>query len=197
MNSIERIEWINIESVDQKLIDSFHSGNVIFDNFLSNEAQHWQDVGEAATYIIADGEEIKNNCINHIWGYATINATGLLKQEEDGEMQYLSCAEIRMFAVARALRRHGDPTNKYSEAIFNLVLQNLYAMAVHKIGFRGIFLNANHEGERLYKEAGFSEVTDFIPPTSEDKLDISGTKPMLLMINDDFIGHIFSPIEVV
>lgn len=196
MNSIERIEWVNIESVDQKLIDSFRSGNDLFDNFLSRDAQRWQDAGEAATYIIADGEEIRNKCISNIWGYATINATGLLRQENDGEMHYLSCAEIRMFAVARALRRHGDPTNKYSDAIFNLVLQNLYAMAVHNIGFRGIFLNANHEGERLYKDAGFNEVTSFIPPTAEDKVDIRDTKPMLIMINDDFIGRIFSPIEV-
>lgn len=60
-----------------------------------------------------------------------------------------TCVEIRMFAIQRAFRRHGDPTRNYSEIFFNLVLMNLYYMATHSIGFKAIFLNSNHEGRRL------------------------------------------------
>lgn len=190
------LEWINIESVDEKVTDSFSSGNELFDEFLKVHARRWQDCGEAATYIIADAQEVINNKVEYVYGYVTLNTTGLLKRFEEGSVvQYLPCVEIRMFAIDRSLRKHGDPYVNYSDIIFNLVLMNLWAMSVHMIGFKGIFLNANHEGERLYRNAGFEDVTEFVAPTEEDKIDIKGTTPMLLMINDEFIDKVFSPIE--
>ena len=68
---------------------------------------------------------------------------------------------------------------------------NLYHMATHTIGFKAIFLNANHEGRRLYKSAGFEEVSGFVSPTVEDKIDLEETTPMILMINDEFIDKVF------
>ena len=190
---MDSVEWINIESVSQELTDSFNSGNSVFDNFLKNDARRWQDYGEAATFIIADKEEIEKGNITRIYGYVTINATGLLYSPsgDDGDYQYLSCVEIRMFAIQRAFRKHGDPTRNYSEIFFNLVLMNLYHMATHTIGFKAIFLNANHEGRRLYKSAGFEEVSGFVSPTVEDKIDLEETTPMILMINDEFIDKVF------
>lgn len=190
---MNNIEWVNIESVGYELTDSFDSGNSIFNDFLKNHARSWQDYGEAATYIIADKEEIENHNIHRIYGYVTINATGLL-YNYDGDSdnyQYLSCAEIRMFAIQNVLRKHGDFTRDYSEIIFNLVLENLYAMSTHDIGFKAIFLNANNEGKSLYERSGFETVTGFISPTLEEKLDIAGTTPMILMINDDFMDRVF------
>ena len=56
----------------------------------------------------------------------------------------------------------------------------------------GIFLNANHDGYALYKRNGFEEITDFLPPTQEKLIDIDGTIPMLLLINDEMIVDIFT-----
>lgn len=185
------IEWINIESVSEELTDSFDSGDDTFNYFLKEQARNWQDAGEAATYIFADENEIKNDSITRVLGYASINTTGLL-YSSDNTNKYLACAEIRMFAIDRRLRKAGDTTRDYSNQIFNLLLMNLYHMSTHTIGFKAIFLNANHAGEKLYSNNGFVEITDFISPDEEDKLDIEGTTPMLLMINnEDYIDQVF------
>ena len=64
---MNNVEWINIESVSQELTDSFNSGNPVFDNFLKNDARRWQDYGEAATFVIADSEEIKEGNIEEAY----------------------------------------------------------------------------------------------------------------------------------
>ena len=185
------IEWINIESVSKELTDSFDSGDYTFNLFLKEKARIWQNTGESVTYIFADKEEIENNNITRVLGYVSINATGLLYRKGDANM-YLSCAEIRMFAIDRRLRKAGDTTRKYSEQIFNLLLANLYYLATHEIGFKAIFLNANDTGKDLYLRNGFADITEFIPPDEEDKIGLEGTTPLLLMINDDFMDIVFA-----
>jgi hypothetical protein len=65
-------------------------------------------------------------------------------------------------------------------------------MSTHNIGFRAIYLNSNDEGYKLYRKCGFEEVSDYLTPDVEDKLNIEGTKPLLLSINDEITDLIFS-----
>lgn len=186
-------EWINIrdEMITQELLDSFESGNSTFDEFLKKEAGRWQDYSEAATYVFVTQDDLNAGKIKRIYGYMSINAMGLLFQSEDGDNQYLSCAEIRMFAIHRSLRKKHNPTVEYSELIFTKGLQNLYYMSNHDIGFRAIFLNSNKDGYQLYKNSGFSEVSGYLTPDVEDKLNIEGTTPMLLFINESITDLLF------
>ena len=126
-----------------------------------------------------------------IYGYVSINTMGLLYKAEDKENRYLSCAEIRVFAIAKQLRKRHDTTIKYSDLIFKMVLQNLYELSTSVIGFKAIFLNANHEGKHLYSDNGFVEITEYIAPTDEKKMELANTTPMLLIIDDDMIYNIF------
>lgn len=186
-------EWINIrdDMITQELLDSFQSGNSVFDDFLKEKAYDWQDHSESSTYVFVTKDDLDAGIIERIYGYVSINATGLLFQNDDGDNQYLSCAEIRMFAIHKSLRKKHDPTIKYSEILFKLVLQNLYYISTHYMGFRAIFLNANEHGYQLYKDCGFDEATDYLSPEAEDKLNIEGTTPLLLFIDDDITNRLF------
>ena len=114
----------------------------------------------------------------------------MIKNDKE-ENQYLSCAEIRMFAIHKSLRKKHDPTVKYSEILFTMVLQNLYCMSNHDIGFRAIFLNANEHGYQLYKDCGFDEASGYLTPDAEDKLNIEGTKPLILFINESITDLLY------
>ena len=128
-------EWINIRDkmVTQELLDSFESGNSVFDVFLKEKAGYWQDHSEAATFVFVSKDDLNVGQIERIYGYVSINAMGLLYQNVDGD-------------------------NQYSEMLFTMVLQNLYQMSTHNIGFRAIYLNSNDEGYKLYRKCGFEEV---------------------------------------
>ena len=182
---------IRDKMVTQELLDEFESGNSDFDSFLKELAGDWQDKSEAATYVFVNKNDIDTGKINRIYGYFSINATGLMYHNENGHRLYLSCAEIRMFAIHKSLRKRHDPTNIYSEILFRMVLQKLYFMSNHDIGFRAIFLNSNDEGYVLYKNSGFDDVKEFLTPEEEEKLDIEGTKPLLLLINDEITDLLF------
>ena len=186
-------EWINIRDnmVTQELLDSFQSGNSVFDDFLKEKAGYWQDNSEAATYVFVTKDDRVSGKINRIYGFVSINATGLLIKNDEEENQYLSCAEIRMFAIHKSLRKKHDPTVKYSEILFTMVLQNLYCMSNHDIGFRAIFLNANEHGYQLYKDCGFDEASGYLTPDAEDKLNIEGTKPLILFINESITDLLY------
>lgn len=185
--------WVPFQDVPQPVIDAFDSGNPDFNDFLKEKAGKWQVNGEAVTYLIVTENERQAGKYSRIHGYVSINAMGLLyTSEDDKDNKYLSCVEIRMFAIARQLRKHHDPTITHSDTIFKLILQNLYEMSTKTIGFRAIFLNANHEGFNLYVDNGFTPITTFVPPTEENKLDITGTTPMLLAIDDAMIYNIFT-----
>lgn len=184
--------WININQVPQSVINAFDSGNEVFNDFLKETALRWQNNGEAVTYLIVTENERKANCYTRIYGYVSINSMGLLYDTQGENRKYLPCVEIRMFAIAKQLRKRHDPMIKYSDMIFKLILQNLYELSTKVIGFRAIFLNANKDGFRLYKDNHFEILSDFVSPTDEEKIDISDTTPMLLFINDTMLYNIFS-----
>ena len=163
--------WVALGEVPEPLLHDFDCGNPDFNEFLTERASAWQDSGETVTYLIVTEDDRDSGHYSRIYGYVSINATGLLHATDDSSSKYLSCAEIRMFAIAKQLRKRHDPTIPYSDLIFKLVLQNLYEMSVKTIGFKAIFLNANHEGIQLYRDNGFAPVKDFVPPTEEDKFD--------------------------
>lgn len=187
-------DWINIrnEFISQELLDEFKSGNSDFDEFLRETAGVWQDNSESATYVFVDKSEIDNCIISRIYGYVSINATGLMYYNENGNRLYLPCAEIRMFAIHQSLRKRHDINIKYSQILFRLVLQNLYYMSTHIIGFRAIFLNSNDQGYKLYSDCGFEDLKVFLAPEEEEKISIEGTKPMLLLINDNITDLLFT-----
>ncbi|MBO4580210.1 MAG: hypothetical protein J5715_08665 [Clostridiales bacterium] len=189
-----RFSWLNIRDprITDDLLEDFYSGNSVFDDFLKNKAGDWQDYSEAATYVFITSDEEQSEVISRIYGYVSINSTGLLYENSDGEKQYLSCAEIRMFAIHKSLRRKLNPCSNYSSVLFKMVLQRLYFMSTSVIGFRAIFLNANNEGYRLYVNSGFSEVTDYLAPETEEKLSLEGTTPLLLLINEGTTDLLFS-----
>ena len=184
-------EWIGLEGVDKAVLNDFDSGSCAFNCFLQEYAEAWRDVGEAVTYLCVDREEASRNCVTRIYGYAAINTNGLL-YTDNSKKKYLQCAEIRMFAIAKQLRGHKDPTCNFSRDIFYSFLQNMYIMSMTVIGFKAIFLNSNHEGYHLYKECGFDEITDYIPPEDDDKIEIDDCTPLLLVMNEDAIYDFYS-----
>ena len=185
--------WVNIQDdlITQELLDDFQSGNSVFDDFLKEKARDWQDYSEATTYVFVKSTDKEAGCISRIFGYVSINATGLMYKRADDSKLYLPCAEIRMFAIHKSLRKRHNPDNNFSEILFKMVLQELYYMSTHVIGFRAIFLNANDEGYQLYVNSGFEEVKGFLTPDEEEKMDLEGMRPLLLLINDDITDLLF------
>jgi len=183
-------DWINIESVDDTVIDKFDCGNHAFNDFIQKQAKKWNAAGESVTYVFADIDEIKNHAVTRIYGFASINTLGLLfnngKQNE-----YLPCAEIRLFAIAKQLRKHHDQTVLWSDIIFKTLLQNLYHMSTGIIGFKAIFLNANHDGYQLYIDNGFEIIKEYTVPQIDLKIEIEECTPLLLMITSKMIDNIF------
>jgi hypothetical protein len=184
-------EWMNIKDVSDTIIHNYDSGDHVFNTFLREKAREWQDNGEAVTYVFVDAEEIDTGNYTRIYGYASINTLGLLYNEE-GLDKYLPCVEIRMFSIAKQLRKRHDPSIKWSEILFKLVLQNLYQLSTSVIGFHGIFLNANSNGYKLYTDCGFQPINDYTIPQDEDKLEISDCAPLLMIIDDNALYNIFS-----
>lgn len=184
--------WVRYDEVPYSVIEQFDCGNYSFNMFLYETAQKWQDHGEATTYLLVSSEEYAMQAINRVYAYASINATGL-RLAKSTETKYLSCAEIRMFAVCKQLQHHSVDENgvKYTDIIFCLLLQDLYAMSVRTIGFKAICLHSNENGLSLYKRCGFTEVQDYESADIDDKLDISGCVPLIFYISDDNIYNIF------
>lgn len=184
-------EWVRINEVDESLLSGFDSGSSLFNEFLTEKAQKWTDGSEAVTYVCVDEAEKNTQIYTKIYGFASINTTGLQYSTID-KCRYLNCAEIRMFAIAKQLRKRHDTTIEWSTIIFKSLLQMLYEMSTSVIGFKAIFLNSNKDGYHLYKECGFEEITDFISPQEDEKVDIEECTPLLLIINDDMLYDIFS-----
>lgn len=184
-------DWINIESVDDTVIKEFDCGNHAFNDFLCEKAKAWNAAGESVTYVFADEAEIKEKSVSRIYGFITINAIGLLFNN-DGKNEYLSCAEIRLFAIANQLRKRHDNTISWSDTIFKIALQNLYQMSTSVIGFKAIFLNANHDGLQLYIDNGFDSISEYVIPQNDSKIELDECTPLLLMITSDTVYKIFS-----
>lgn len=180
----------NIESVDDTVIKEFDCGNPAFNVFLSEKAKDWNDSGESVTYVFVDADEEKDDSISRIYGFASINALGLLF-DNDGRNEYLSCAEIRLFAIARQLRKNHDKTIEWSNILFKTLLQELYSMSTRTIGFKAIFLNANREGYQLYKDNGFEVISEYVTPQNDSKIESEDCTPLLLKINSETVERIF------
>ncbi len=97
-----------------------------------------------------------------------------------------------MFAISKELRKRHDDTVEWSDIIFKTLLQNLYHMSTNVIGFKAIFLNANHEGYNLYKNNGFEAIDEYIAPQTDSEIELEDSTPLLLMITSEMIDNIFS-----
>ena len=185
-------EWVNIKDVTDAILNDYDSGDYVFNTFLKEQAREWQSIGETVTYVFVDKDEIECKEFSRIYGYTSINTMGLLYSENNLD-KYLPCVEIRLFSIAKQLRKRHDPTIKWSEILFKMVLQNLYQMSTSVVGFHGIFLNANSNGYKLYIDCGFHEIDTYVAPQDDNKIDIGDCKPLLMLINDDALfNHIFS-----
>ena len=181
------LEWIPLDdSITDQVISEFDCGNQTFNDFLqgteiSDNARTLQSNCIATTYVA-----IKDNNLSAIYGYASINTTGLLTKTESP--MYLPCAEIKMFAVSRKLRGEGAVDEKgirYSNILFSDLIIQLYLLATKTIAFSGIFLNSNADGYKLYTEHGFLPVNDYVTVDKEQEVCIDGCTPLLLSLTSE------------
>lgn len=185
--------WVKLNEVSDDVLKDFNCGVDAYNLFLHENARSWMTEGYAVTYVAVDEEELKQSSINHIFAYAAISTTGLLTKEE--KSRYLSCAEIRLFAVSKALRGSEAVDSdgvRYSYKIFQSLMQELYYISTHVIGFTAVMLNANDKGLSLYKKFGFFEISEYISPEDEDKLDIEGCKALMFSLkSSDVLEKLF------
>ena len=187
-------EWTSLRNVPKEAIDNFDCGELEYNDFLKNNAEMWAANGNAVTYVVVDSYELVCNKIKRIYGFAAVNATGLLGKS-DGKNKYLPCAEIRLFAVSKRLRgpEAVDVDGiRYSFKIFQTLMQELYRISTAVIGFSAVTLNANSTGLKLYSKFGFIYTDDYFLPEEEDNLDIKGCTPLIFsLVEKDALYSIF------
>jgi hypothetical protein len=173
--------------VSHAVLANFKCGHPDFDDFLTNEAATCSSEGKGVTYILADDDEIEKG-ITTIFAFATIKASALQYMTGDSKLLSVPCAEIKYFAISKYFQK--TQTGKlglgknYSTIFFEILLMDLYEMSTSIIGFTGIFLRANEQGEHLYRRKNFVDATNFIIPYDED--DKSGKCiPMYLSISEN------------
>ena len=90
--------------VTQELLDSFQSGNSVFDDFLKEKAGYWQDNSEAATYVFVTKDDRVSGKINRIYGFVSINAC-----VAESETQFISglLSSISQIGASRWLSLRG------------------------------------------------------------------------------------------
>lgn len=187
-------EWTLLNNVPDDVLFKFDCGDEKFNDFLKNQANEWMSNGYAVTYVAVDGTELKNGNVQRIYGYAAVNSTGLLCKDKE-KNKYLSCAEIRLFAVSRILRGHEAVDRdgvKYSYKLFQSLMQELYSISTHIIGFSAVTLNSNKEGLNLYKKFGFIQSDEYILPEDEEKISIEGCVPLIFsFMSEDLMDSLF------
>ena len=174
-------EWTSLSNVPSDVVDKFDCGEEVFNDFLKLQAKNWMAEGYAVTYVAVDKNELESGNIRRIYGYAAVNATGLLGKNRE-KNKYLSCAEIRMFAVSKALRgKEAVDLDgvRYSYKLFQTFMQELYFISTSILGFCAVTLNANNTGLRLYRKFGFMHSEEYLLPEEEDKIDIEGCTPLI------------------
>lgn len=179
-------EWTSLNNVTSDIVDKFDCGEENFNDFLKEQAKTWMSEGYAVTYVAVDKNELEAGNVQRIYGYAAVNSTGLLYKNAD-KNKYLSCAEIRMFAVARSLRgKEAVDLDgvRYSYKLFQALMQELYFISTTYIGFCAVTLNANDTGLGLYKKFGFIQSDQYIPPVEEEKIDIENCTPLIFSFLD-------------
>lgn len=184
--------WVLKNYVPDEIINEFDCSDETFNYFFKEKSDAFQANGECVTYCFISETEFKRKQISRIYAYASINTMALLYENTDDVVKYLSCVEIKMFAIARFIRGQRDEHGiKYSRIIFKSLMQELYGMSVNVIGFHAIYLNANKNGLQLYKDCGFENIQNYIPASEEEKIDIEGCVPLLLIISDESLYDIF------
>lgn len=180
-------------NVSQDVLDKFDCGHPDFNDFLATDAKECAESGNGVTYILIDEAE-ENAEITTIFAFATLKSTALYYLKEDSDRMFsVSCAEIKYFAIAKAFQK--IQTGKlgvekyYSTVFFEMLLMDLYEMSIKTIGFTGIFLRANENGEKLYRRKKFVDATEFIIPYEEDD-ELGKCTPMYLSIYEN-IYNIF------
>lgn len=175
-------------------IKYFNCGFSEFDNFLIKEKETWEKNYSGITYyLINDEKSLKDDII---YAYATISTMGLLNQSNYDDTiinKYLTSLEIRLFAIRNDFRGKRDRDNiLYSNIFFKLLLDKIYEISTKIVSFKSIFLLANEFGKGVYSKFGFIEISDYIIPSEEDKVDIKGCVPMLCLIDDDLLYKLYS-----
>ena len=170
---LEFIE-LNESKVTDEVIKQFDCGNLDMSEYLHSQAKRDAIDGNGVTYVLVSSDR------KRIYAYATIK-TYSLYYYEDAEILHIRAlddtgkillaipsVEIKMFAISKKLKGQVaytlDPIGfqHYSSIFFKLFLEKLYYMSMDTIGFQMVFLRANDEGERLYRNNNFVECDEFL-----------------------------------
>ncbi len=165
---------LNTSKVSDEVIMQFDCGNYDMKKYLQNQAKKDTIKGNGVTYVLITEDR------KRIYAYATIKAYSLYYYD-DAEKYHakvsdnngkillaLPSVEIKMFAISKNLKGQRaytlDPINHrhYSSIFFKIFLEKLYYMSMDTIGFQMVFLRANDEGERLYRNNKFVECDEFL-----------------------------------
>lgn len=165
---------LNQSEVSDEVINEFDCGNRSMTEYLHQYAKDDTIKGKGVTYVLVTADR------KRIYAYATI-ATYSLYYYEDAEKFHtkemnefgkvllaVPSIEIKMFAISKKLKGQIayllDPKNQqhYSSIFFKLFLEKLYYMSMSSVGFQMVFLRANDEGERLYRNNKFVECDKYL-----------------------------------
>lgn len=176
-NKLEYIE-LNDAHLPEEIIKQFDYGNNDMTEYLCDSAYKDSINGNGVTYILVDKKDYLNKEIKFIYAYVTISAHALnfyengakyytKKIDENGNvLSSVSCIEIKMFAIEKALihqKADGIRNSEYYSTVFlKWFLEKLYYMSMSVIGFQMIFLRSNKEGEKLYRRLKFDNCLEHI-----------------------------------
>lgn len=170
------LEYVELDGagISDEVIAQFDCGNEDMTEYFQQYARTDAAEGKGVTYVLVTPDR------ERIYAYATIKAHSLYHYEDaekfhtkevDGNNKVLlaiPAVEIKMFAINRKLKGQVayllDPKNqqRYSSIFFKWFLEKLYYMSMNIIGFQMIFLRANDEGERLYRNNKFIECDEYL-----------------------------------
>jgi len=182
------LEYFNIKDlkISQDVLNYFDCGHPDFNDFIRNDAIPQQDMGNGVTYVLIDNSE-KDSDVTAILAFATIR-TCALYSGKDGILVSEPCAEIKYFAIHKQFQKQLTGKNGvekyYSTSFFEELLVKLYELSITVIGYTGIFLRANENGEKLYRRKDFIDAVDYIIPYEEDD-ELGKCKPMYFPIADN------------
>lgn len=174
-------------NVSQDVLNAFDCGHPDFNNFLAEDAVQYTNNGNGVTYILVDDTAKE---IEEIFAFCTLKASALYYSKEDNNDRLFStsCVEIKYFAIDKAFQktktRKRGVEKYFSTYFFEILLSDLYEFSTTIIGFTGVFLRANENGERLYRRKKFVDATQYMIPYEEDD-ELGKCTPMYLSINEN------------
>ncbi|MEG1847628.1 MAG: hypothetical protein RRX92_01695 [Lachnospiraceae bacterium] len=189
------LEYVELAkaTISQDVLYKFDCKHPDFNDFLINDAIKFASDSHGVTYILIDAREREKE-ISAIFAFCTIKASALYSSNGNAQTMFsLSCAEIKYFAIHRSYQKTKfgklGIEKYFSTIFFELLLMDLYELSTKTIGFEGIFLRANENGEKLYRRKNFVDATQYIIPYEEDD-ELGKCTPMFLSISDN-IYNIF------